>query len=162
MPLATILTTRTAIQDENHHDSGSASLSWDSAGASWPADLAHHYFDFLSSQVQHQILLVLAAVTVVGPVLVQSVKLLEVQVQQPPATIFQPTPPHRCSPAFPEATVVSSMKREIDNFFLLEPVTMSCRNSSNWPDEIPQQENKKLQLLQKKKNDTKIKLQEQQ
>jgi len=39
---------------------------------------------------------------------------------------------------------------------------MSCRNSSNWPDEIPQQENKKLQLLQKKQNDTKIELHEQQ
>jgi hypothetical protein len=149
MPLATILTTRTAIQDENHHDSGSASLSWDSAGASWPADLAHHYSDFLSSQVQHQIPLVSAAAAAAGPAPVQSVKLLEAQVQQPHAAIPQPTPPHRRSPAFPEATTVSSMKRKIDNFFLPEPMTMSCRNSSNWPDEIPQQENKKLQLLQK-------------
>jgi hypothetical protein len=66
------------------------------------------------------------------------VKLLEAQVQQPPAIIPQPTPPHRRSPAFPKATAVSSMKREIDNFFLPEPVTMSCRNSSYWPDEIPQ------------------------
>jgi hypothetical protein len=141
MPLATILTTRTTIQDENHHDSGGASLSWDYVGASWPADLAHHYSNFLSSQVQHQIPLVSTAA---GLVPVQSVKLLEVQVQQPPATIPQPTPPHRRSPAFPEATAVSSMKREIDNFFLPEPMTMSCRNSNNWPDEIPQQENKKL------------------
>jgi len=53
MPLATILTTRTTIQDENHHDNGNVSFSWDSAGASWLADLAHHYSDFLSSQVQH-------------------------------------------------------------------------------------------------------------
>jgi hypothetical protein len=67
MPLATILTTRTAIQDENHHDSGGASLSWDSAGASWPADLAHHYSDFLSSQVQHQIPLVSAVAAAAGP-----------------------------------------------------------------------------------------------
>jgi len=72
------------------------------------------------------------------------VKLLEAQVQQPPAAIPQPTPPHRRSLAFLEATAVSSMKREIDNFFLPEPITMNCRNNSNWPDEIPQQENKKL------------------
>ncbi len=157
------LTTRTAIQDENHHDGGSASLSWDSAGASWPADLAHHYSDFLSSQVQHQIPLVSAAAAAAAvPAPVQSVKLLEAQVQQPPAAIPQATPPHRRSAPFPEATAMSFMKREIDNFFLLEPVTMSCRSSSNWPDEIPQQENKKLQLLQKKQGDTKIELQEQQ
>jgi len=159
MPLATILTTRTTIQDENHHDSNSASLSWDSARAFWPADLAHHYFDFLSSQVQHQIPLV-SATAAAGLAPVQSMKLLEAQVQQPPAAILQPTPPHRRSPAFPKATTVSSMKREINNFFLLKPVTMSCRNNSNWPNEIPQQENKKLQLLQKKQNDTKIELQE--
>ncbi len=156
------LTTRTAIQDENHHDGGGASLSWDSAGASWPADLAHHYSDFLSSQVQHQIPLVSAAAAAAVPAPVQSVKLLEAQVQQPPAAIPQALPPHRRSAAFPEATAMSFMKREINNFFLLEPVTMSCRASSNWPDEIPQQENKKLQLLQKKQGHTKIELQEQQ
>jgi hypothetical protein len=156
------LTTRTAIQDENHHDGGGASLSWDSAAASWPADLAHHYSDFLSSQVQHQIPLVSAAAAAAVPAPVQSVKLLEAQVQQPPAAIPQATPPHRRSPAFPEATAMSFMKREVDNFFLLEPVTMSSRSSSNWPDEISQQENKKLQLLQKKQGDTKIELQEQQ
>jgi len=131
MPLAIILTTRTVIQDENHHDSGDGSLSWDFAGASWPTNLAHHYFDFLSSQVQHQIPLVPAAVVAAGPTPVQSVKLLEAQMQQPPATIPQPTPPHRRSLAFPEATTVSSMKREIDNFFLSKPVTMSYHNSSN-------------------------------
>jgi hypothetical protein len=81
MPLATILTTITAIQDDNHHDSGGASLSWDSAGASWPADLAHHYFNFLSSQVQHQIPLVLAVAAAIGLAHVKSVKLLEAQVQ---------------------------------------------------------------------------------
>jgi hypothetical protein len=81
------LTTRTVIQDENHHDSSGASLSWDFAGASWPANLAHHYSNFMSSQVQHQIPLVLAAATIVGPVHVKSVKLLEAQVQQPPTAI---------------------------------------------------------------------------
>jgi len=156
------LTTRTAIQDENHHDGGGASLSWDSAGAPWSADLAHYCSDFLSSQVQHQIPLVSAAAAAAVPAPVQSVKLLETQVQQPPAAIPQATPPHRRSAAFPEATAMSFMKRGINNFFLLEPVTMSCRSSSNWPDEIPQQEKKKLQLLQKKQGDTKIELQQQQ
>jgi len=80
MPLATILTTRTTIQDENHHDNGGASLSWDSAGASWPANLAHHYFNFLSLQVQHQIPFVSAVAAAAGPASMQSVKLLEVQV----------------------------------------------------------------------------------
>ncbi|CAK9213273.1 unnamed protein product [Sphagnum troendelagicum] len=154
------LTTRTAIQDENHHDGGGASLSWDSAGASWPADLAHYNSEILSSQGQLQIPLVSAAAAVPAPV--QSVKLLEPQVQQPPAAIPQATPPHRRSAAFPEAAAMSFMKQEINNFFLLEPVTMSCRSSSNWPDEIPQQEKKKLQLLQEKQGDTKIELQEQQ
>jgi hypothetical protein len=154
------LTTRTAIQDENHHDGGCASLSWDSAGACRPADLAHYDSEFLSSQGQHQIPLVSAAAAVPAPV--QSVKLLEPQVQQPPAAIPQATPPHRRSAAFPEATAMSFMKQEINNFFLLKPVTMSCRSSSNWPDEIPQQENKKLQLLQEKEGDTNIELQEQQ
>jgi len=81
------LTTRTAIQDENHHDNSGASLSWGSATASWPADLAHHYSNFMSSQVQHQIPLVLAAAAIVGPAHVKSVKLLEAQVQQPPTAI---------------------------------------------------------------------------
>ncbi len=154
------LTTRTAIQDENHHDGGGASLSCDSAGASWPADLAHYESEFLSSHLQHQIPLVSAAAAVPAPV--QSVKLLEPQVQKPPAAIPQATPPHRRSAAFPEATAMSFMKQEKNNFFLLEPVTMSCRSSSNWPDEIPQQEKKKLQLLQEKQDDTNIELQEQQ
>ncbi len=156
------LTTRTAIQDENHHDGGGASLSWDSAGASWPADLAHYDSEFLSSQVQHQIPLVSAAAAAAVPAPVQSVTLLEPQVQQPPAAIPQATPPHRRSAAFPEATAMSFMKQEINNFFLLEQRTMSCRSSSNWPDEIPQQEKKKLQLLQEKQGDTKIELQQQQ
>jgi hypothetical protein len=158
---AQTLTTRTAIQDENHHDGGGASLSWDSTGASWPADLARYESEFLSSQVQHQIPLVSAAAAAV-PAPVQSVKLLEPQVQQPPAAIPQATTPHRRSAPFPEATAMSFMKQEINNFFLLEPVTTSCRSSSNWPDEIPQQEKKMLQLLQEKQSDTKIESQEQQ
>ncbi|CAK9869887.1 unnamed protein product [Sphagnum jensenii] len=156
------LTTRTAIQDEKHHDGGGASLSWDSAGASCPADLGHYDSEFLSSQLQHQIPLVSAAAAAAVPAPVKSVKLLEPQVQQPPAAIPRATPPHRRSAAFPEATAMSLTKQEINNFFLLEPVTMSCRSSSNWPDEIPQQEKKKLQLLQEKQGDTKIELQEQQ